>query len=201
MKLYFTIFPKRTQNEDYFLRDSNMKLNRVDNKEVHLEFTFERSFSTIAQRRGLDRSEVDRVRKIIQRLPQHTHIGVARWNITLLKNGQSALCYLFICEGNIAYLSAPDMVFSGESMFIDSTTRRSVYETSYKTTKPDSKYGYVNLRFDSEYKLVTKRRGPSKTKKPSQNVPSDESLFAEVQALRKEVERLKKQNNATQNYR
>lgn len=67
MKLYFTIFPKRTESESYFLRDSNVKLNRVDNKEVDLHLDFERSFSTIAQRRGLDKSEVDRVRKIKQR--------------------------------------------------------------------------------------------------------------------------------------
>lgn len=121
MKLYFTIFPKRTESESYFLRDSNVKLNRVDNKEVDLHLDFERSFSTIAQRRGLDKSEVDRVRKIKQRLPQHKHIGVARLSITILKNRQLALCYLFVCEGNVAYLSAPEMVFCGESMFISST--------------------------------------------------------------------------------
>ena len=197
MKLYFTIFPKRTESESYFLRDSNVKLNRVDNKEVDLHLDFERSFSTIAQRRGLDKSEVDRVRKIKQRLPQHKHIGVARLSITILKNRQLALCYLFVCEGNVAYLSAPEMVFCGESMFISSTKRCSVYETTYKVTKPDSKHSYVNLRFDSEYKLVKKRRGPSKIKKSSLTAASDASLLEEVQTLRKENERLKKQNNVT----
>ncbi|WP_312774053.1 hypothetical protein [Atlantibacter hermannii] len=197
MKLYFTIFPKRTQNEAYFLRDSNVKLNRVNNKEVDLKFDFERSFSTIAQRRGLDKSEVDRVKKIKQRLPQNKHIGVARLSITILKNRQSALCYLFVCEGNVAYLSAPEMVFSGESMCINSTKRCSVYETTYKVTKPDSRHSYVNLRFDSEYKLVTKRRGPSKIKKSSLSVSSDAFLLEEVQTLRKEIKMLKKQYNVT----
>jgi hypothetical protein len=46
--------------------------------------------------------------------------------------------------------------------------------------------------------LVTKRRGPSKIKILSEGEPSSDyaSLLAENEALRKEVERLKKQNNA-----
>jgi len=90
------------------------------------------------------------------------------------------------------------MVFTNDTISIDSTTRRSVYKTTYNLTSPNTKYAYINLRFHSEYKLVTKRRGPSKIKILSEGEPSSDyaSLLAENEALRKEVERLKKQNNA-----
>ncbi|EML5753082.1 hypothetical protein RVW07_000432 [Citrobacter freundii] len=198
MNLHFTIFPKRTQKEPYFLRESTVKLNRVGNNRVKSQFIFKPSFNHIALILGLDKSEVDRVRKIKQRLPDHKLIGIARWSIAPIESSQSALCYLFVCEDNVAYLSAPEMVFTNDTMSIDSTTRRSVYKTTYNLTSPNTKYAYINLRFHSEYKLVTKRRGPSKIKILSEGEPSSDyaSLLAENEALRKEIERLKKQNNA-----
>lgn len=190
MKLSFTIFPKRTCSESYFIREATVKFNRISNKDVSSHFKFERSFNIIAQSMGLQKAEIDCVRKIKQRLPGHTLIGVVRWHITPSKGNRSALCYLFICDGNIAYLSAPDMVFSGDTMFIDSTTRSSVYKTTYKLTKPDKAYGYINLRFDSEFTLVTKRRGPAKSEKaPSSALVK---VMAENEELRRELEELKK---------
>lgn len=192
MKLSFTIFPKRTRNESYFIRGATVKFNRISNKDVSSHFKFERSFNIIAQSMGLQKAEIDRVRKIKQRLPTHTLIGVARWHITPSRGNRSALCYLFVCEGEIAYLSAPDMVFSGDTMFIDSTTRSSVYKTTYKLTQPDKAYGYINLRFDSEFTLVTKRRGAAKSEKaPSSALVR---VMAENEALRRELEELKKKN-------
>lgn len=79
MNLHFTIFPKRIQKEPYFLRESTVKLNRVGNNRVKSQFIFKRSFSQIALILDLDKSEVDRVRKIKQRLPDHKLIGIARW--------------------------------------------------------------------------------------------------------------------------
>ena len=198
MNLHFTIFPKRIQKEPYFLRESTVKLNRVGNNRVKSQFIFKPSFNHIALILDLDKSEVDRVRKIKQRLPDHKLIGIARWIIAPLENSQSALCYLFVCEDNVAYLSAPEMVFTNDIISIDSSTRRSVYKTTYNLTNPDTKDGYINLRFHSEYKLVTKRRGPSKTKKLSEGKPPSDyaSLLVEYEALRKEVERLKKYDNA-----
>lgn len=192
MKLSFTIFPKRTRTESYFLRDAAVKFNRISNKDVKSHFKFERSFNIIAQSMGLQKTEIDRVRKIKQRLPDHTLIGVARWHIILSNENRSAQCYLFVCEGNIAYLSAPDMLFSGDTMFIDSTTRSSVYKTTYKFTQPDRAYGYINLRFDSEFTLVTKRRGVAKSEKaPSSALVR---VMAENEALRRELEELKIKN-------
>ncbi|EPA1256561.1 MULTISPECIES: hypothetical protein [Enterobacteriaceae] len=198
MNIHFTIFPKRTQKEPYFLRDSTVKLNRIGNNRVKSQFIFKRSFNHIALILGLEQSEIDRVRKIKQRLPDHKLIGIARWSIASLESSQSALCYLFVCEDNVAYLSAPEMVFTNDTISIDSSTRRSVYETAYTLTKPDTKYGYINLRFHSEYKLVTKRRGPSKTKKMSKDelYSAYTSLLAEYEALGKEVVRLKNQYKA-----
>ena len=201
MNLHFTIFPKRTQNEPYFLRDSTVKLNRIGNNRVKSQFIFKRSFSHIAVILGLEQSEIDRVRKIKQRLPDHKLIGIARWSIASLESSRSALCYLFVCEDNVAYLSAPEMVFTNDTISIDSSTRRSVYETTYNLTKPDKKYGYVNLRFHSEYKLVTKRRGPSKTKNLPKGEPSSPyaSLLAENEALRMKIAELEKLRDFTHN--
>ena len=191
MKLYFTIFPKRVLDEPYFLRESNIIYNRFSNKDVKSLFRFERSFTTIAQSIGLEKVEQDRVRKIEQRLPDHKLIGVARWEITIPKKMQSALCYLFVCENGDAYLSAPDMTFSGDTNHIEKTTRQSVYKTSYKLTTPDKKYGYVNLRFDCEFSLVTKRRGVSKNNSTVKIVSEMDSLLAENQKLRQEIEEMK----------
>ena len=94
---------------------------------------------------GLDKSEVDRVRKIKQRLPDHKLIGIARWSIAPIESSQSALCYLFVCEDNVAYLSAPEMVFTNDTISIDSTTRRSVYKTTYNLTSPNTKYAYPKV--------------------------------------------------------
>lgn len=201
MNLHFTIFPKRVLKEPYFLRDSTVKLNRVGNNRVKSQFIFNRSFKHIALILGLDQSEIDRVRKIKQRLPEHKLIGIARWIIAPLESSQSALCYLFVCEDNVAYLSAPEMVFTNDTMSIDSSTRRSVYETTYHITNPDKKYGYVNLRFHSEFKLVTKRRGPSKTKNLPKGDPSspDASLLAENEALRMKIAELEKLRDSMHN--
>lgn len=191
MKIYFTIFPKKTNEEPYFLRESTVKFNRFNNSDVKSLFRFERSFSTIAHSMGLDKVEQDRVRKIEQRLPEHKLIGVARWKISIPKKMQTALCYLFVCENGDAYLSAPDMTFSGDTNHIEKTTRQSVYKTTYKLTRPDRAYGYVNLRFDSEFSLVTKRRGVSKNNSTVKTISEVDLLSAENQRLRREVEEMR----------
>ncbi|WP_034458615.1 hypothetical protein [Buttiauxella noackiae] len=190
MKLYFTIFPKKTPLESYFLRDSTIKLNRLNKNDVQSLFRFERAFSTIAHSIGLDKTEQDRVRKIEQRLPKHTLIGVARWEISIPGKAQTALCYLFVCENNVAYLSAPDMTFTGDIRHIEPTNRRSVYTTTYKLTKPERKFGYVNLRFDNEFTLLTQRRGTSKKESHAREESIIEKLTAENEALRKKVKEL-----------